>query len=85
MFLHQTLTVEFIFLFQPNGMDNIMLWKGVFELITEPKPRQKLDHVNTLEDVVKMIETSKKIIVLTGAGVRAVNIQFSWSLVEFGL
>eukprot|EP00112_Aurelia_sp_Birch-Aquarium-sp1_P007922 Seg1865.9 transcript_id=Seg1865.9/GoldUCD/mRNA.D3Y31 product="NAD-dependent protein deacetylase sirtuin-1" protein_id=Seg1865.9/GoldUCD/D3Y31 len=53
----------------PNGMDNIMLWKGVFELITEPKARQKLDHVNTLEDVVKMIETSKKIIVLTGAGV----------------
>ena len=54
-----------------------MLWKAVFELITEPKPRQKLDHVNTLEDVVKMIETSKKIIVLTGAGVRTVNIQFS--------
>jgi len=30
--------------------------------------RKKLDHVNTIEDVVELINNSEKIIVLAGAG-----------------
>ena len=42
----------------------------MLQLLTEPTPRQKLDHVNSIDDVVKLITASSRIIVLTGAGVR---------------
>lgn len=58
-----------LFHFQPSHIDDITLWKGVWELITEPKARKKLETVNTIEDVVRLIESSKNVIVLTGAGV----------------
>ena len=38
-------------------------------MLSEPPRRTKLTHINTLADVVRLINTSKKIIVLTGAGV----------------
>lgn len=38
-------------------------------MMSEPPRRQKLRHINTLSDVVRLIRNSKKIIVLTGAGV----------------
>lgn len=38
-------------------------------MMSEPPRRQKLKHINTLTDVVRLIRHSKKIIVLTGAGV----------------
>ena len=34
----------------------------------ELQKRKKLDHVNTIDDVVKLIKSSNKIIVLAGAG-----------------
>ena len=61
-----------LYFFQPSHIDDITLWKGVWELITEPKARKKLDSVNTLEDVVNLIQNSRKIIVLTGAGVSCI-------------
>lgn len=53
----------------PRVVDPMTLWKVVWEILTEPKPRQKLDQVSTLDDVVGLIARSKNIIVLTGAGV----------------
>ena len=37
--------------------------------MSEPPRRQKLIRVNTVKDVVQLIQNSKNIIVLTGAGV----------------
>lgn len=31
--------------------------------------RQKLDHVNTLDDVVRLLRDAKKVVVLAGAGI----------------
>lgn len=38
-------------------------------MMSEPPRRQKLKHINTLTDVVRLIRNSNRIIVLTGAGV----------------
>lgn len=53
----------------PDHLDDIMLWKIVVNMLSEPPCRKKLSQVNTLEDVVQLLRTSKRIIVLTGAGV----------------
>ncbi|XP_012276625.1 NAD-dependent protein deacetylase sirtuin-1 isoform X2 [Orussus abietinus] len=53
----------------PDQVDDLSLWKIVVNMMSEPPRRQKLRHVNTLTDVVRLIKNSKKIIVLTGAGV----------------
>ncbi|KAK0163946.1 hypothetical protein PV328_002627 [Microctonus aethiopoides] len=53
----------------PDQVDDITLWKLVLNIMSDPPRRQKLNHINTLTDVVKLIKNSKKIIVLTGAGV----------------
>lgn len=47
----------------------IIFFQLVLNIMSEPPRRQKLRHVNTLTDVVRLIKNSKKIIVLTGAGV----------------
>lgn len=57
--------------FQPSDMSEAYLWKIVIDILTEPTPRQKLSHVNTVDDVVELLQKSKNIIVLTGAGVRS--------------
>ncbi|XP_057336807.1 NAD-dependent protein deacetylase sirtuin-1 [Microplitis mediator] len=53
----------------PEQVDDITLWKLVLNIMSDPPRRHKLDHINTLADVVRLIRNSKKIIVLTGAGV----------------
>ncbi|KAM6916241.1 NAD-dependent protein deacetylase sirtuin-1 [Xenentodon cancila] len=44
------------------------LWQIILN-ISEPPKRKKRKDINTLEDVVRLLHESKKIIVLTGAGV----------------
>lgn len=53
----------------PEHLDEFMLWKIIVNMLSEPPCRRKLAHVNTLDDVVQLFRTSKRIIVLTGAGV----------------
>ena len=60
---------NFVFSPQPPNLDRATLWKIIIDILTEPTPRQKLDHVNSLDDVVELLRGSKNIIVLTGAGV----------------
>lgn len=50
-------------------VDDFTLWKLVVNLVSEPPPRNKLPDVNTLEDVIQLLQKCEKIIVLTGAGV----------------
>ena len=54
---------------QPPALDKGTLWKVIIDILTEPTPRQKLDHINFLDDVVELLRGSKNVIVLTGAGV----------------
>lgn len=63
------LTIYFAASFQPPNIDKATLWKIIVDILTEPTPRQKLDHINSLDDVVELLRGSKNIIVLTGAGV----------------
>ncbi|KAJ9584477.1 hypothetical protein L9F63_021171 [Diploptera punctata] len=53
----------------PPQMDDLTLWKIIMNMMSEPPRRQKLRHINTLVDVVRLLKGAKKIIVLTGAGV----------------
>jgi len=53
----------------PMEMDNITLWKLLFNLLGEPPSREKLENINTLDDCVQLIRNSKNVLVLTGAGV----------------
>jgi NAD-dependent deacetylase sirtuin 1 len=53
----------------PDHLDQITLWKIILNMVSEPPRRKKLANVNTLQDVVELIKNSKKIIILTGAGV----------------
>ena len=67
--LLEVLTVYVFFSLQPPNIDKSTLWKIIVDILTEPTPRQKLDHINSLDDVVELLRGSKNIIVLTGAGV----------------
>jgi len=53
----------------PEEYDQMTLWKLILNMVCEPPRRTKLTNYNTLDDVVHLIKTSKKIVVLTGAGV----------------
>lgn len=59
----------------PEGLDPIMLWKIIINIVSEPPKRKKLNDINTLDDVLQLLNTSKKIIVLTGAGVSTVIVR----------
>ena len=63
----------------PDDIDDLMLWRAVIEFVMEPPRRKKLPDVNTMDDVIHLLETSERIIVLTGAGVRRL---FSLSLLK---
>lgn len=52
----------------PPDLDDMTLWQIIIN-ISEPPKRKKRKDVNTLEDVVKLLKESKRILVLTGAGV----------------
>ncbi|ELU15226.1 hypothetical protein CAPTEDRAFT_93016 [Capitella teleta] len=53
----------------PESFSNMALWKIILQIISEPPRRKKLPDVNSVTDVVELIKKSKKIMVLTGAGV----------------
>ena len=53
----------------PEDFDDLTLWKIVINLIAEPPKRSKLKDINSLDDVIHLLKTCKKIMVLTGAGV----------------
>lgn len=53
----------------PQLLDNMTMWKVLFNLLSEPPRRKKLENINTLEDCVDLIKKSSNIIILTGAGV----------------
>lgn len=57
-------------LLQPENMDALMMWKLILDMLTDPKPREKLPHINTLDQALHLLATRKNILVLTGAGVR---------------
>ncbi|KAM4607818.1 NAD-dependent protein deacetylase sirtuin-1 [Polymixia lowei] len=52
----------------PPDIDDMTLWQIIIN-ISEPPKRKKRKDINTLEDVVRLLHESKKILVLTGAGV----------------
>lgn len=53
----------------PDGVNDVTLWRLIVNMLSEPPRREKLRHINTIEDVVRLIKSCRKIIVLTGAGV----------------
>ncbi|CAH1119855.1 unnamed protein product [Phaedon cochleariae] len=53
----------------PDYVDDVTIWKIVINMLAEPPRRNKLRHVNTLDDVVRLLKGAQNIIVLTGAGV----------------
>ena len=53
----------------PDDVDDMTLWKLIAQILTEPPKRKKLPDINTMDDVVRLIRSSSKIMVLTGAGV----------------
>lgn len=52
----------------PPDLDDMTLWQIIIN-ISEPPKRKKRKDINTLEDVVRLLNDGKKILVLTGAGV----------------
>jgi len=52
-----------------NKVDNLTLWKFIVNILSEPPERKKLPHINSIEDVVSLIQKSKNIVILTGAGI----------------
>ncbi|CAG9856071.1 unnamed protein product [Phyllotreta striolata] len=53
----------------PNYVNDVTLWKLIINMLSEPPRRNKLRHVNTLDDVARLMKGAQNIIVLTGAGV----------------
>jgi hypothetical protein len=52
-------------------MSEARLWQYILQMMSDPPRRTKLTDHNTLDDAVELIKRSSKIVVLTGAGVRA--------------
>lgn len=40
----------------PQYVDDLTLWKLIINMIAEPPRRNKLRHVNTLDDVVRLLK-----------------------------
>lgn len=40
----------------PDHMDDITLWKIILNMMSEPPRRHKLRHVNTLDDVIRLLK-----------------------------
>ncbi|XP_070545508.1 NAD-dependent protein deacetylase sirtuin-1-like [Ptychodera flava] len=53
----------------PEGLDEFTMWKIIISILSEPRRRKKLKSINTMEDVLHLLRTKSKIVVLTGAGV----------------
>ena len=52
-----------------DDVDEFKLWNVIINIVMEPRPRKKLQDVNSLDDVVDLLRKCKNIMVLTGAGV----------------
>ncbi|XP_034537722.1 NAD-dependent protein deacetylase sirtuin-1 [Notolabrus celidotus] len=52
----------------PPDLDDMTLWQIIIN-ISDPPKRKKRKDINTLDDVVRLLHESKRILVLTGAGV----------------
>lgn len=52
----------------PCNVNDRLLWRLIINILNEPE-RPKLSHINTMDDVINLLKTSKRIMVLTGAGV----------------
>ena len=53
----------------PEDVDDFTIWKIIVNIMSEPPRRKKLANYNSMEDVIHLLKTSKRIMVLTGAGV----------------
>ncbi|XP_044155608.1 NAD-dependent protein deacetylase sirtuin-1 [Bufo gargarizans] len=53
----------------PPDLDDMTLWQIVINILSDPPKRKKRKDINTIEDAVRLLQESKKIMVLTGAGV----------------
>ena len=53
----------------PDNMSDNDLWRVIAAILSDPRRRQRLQHIRTIESVCEIIKKSKNIIVLTGAGV----------------
>lgn len=40
----------------PSHVDDLTLWKWIINMVEEPPRRHKLRHVNTLDDVVRLLK-----------------------------
>ena len=47
--------IELTYVFILDHLDQLTLWKIVLNMVAEPPRRKKLQNVNTLEDVVRLI------------------------------
>lgn len=54
----------------PEGLHDVMLWKIIVSILSEPPKRKKLPNFNSMNDFLDLISKCNRIIVLTGAGVR---------------
>ncbi|XP_077999136.1 NAD-dependent protein deacetylase sirtuin-1-like [Glandiceps talaboti] len=53
----------------PTELDEVTMWKIIISILGEPPRRKKLKDINTFDDVLHLLRTKSKIMVLTGAGV----------------
>lgn len=53
----------------PPDIDDMTLWQIIINILSEPPKRKKRKDINSIEDVVRLLQSCRKIIVLTGAGV----------------
>lgn len=53
----------------PANVSDNDLWRVIAAILSDPPRRQRLQHLQTLDQVCETIRNSKNIIVLTGAGV----------------
>uniref|UniRef100_A0A1I7XJP8 NAD-dependent protein deacetylase sir-2.1 n=1 Tax=Heterorhabditis bacteriophora TaxID=37862 RepID=A0A1I7XJP8_HETBA len=53
----------------PEGWSDTMVMSVLAELIDQPPRRNKLPNYNTFEDAIELFRSSKRILILTGAGV----------------
>lgn len=59
----------------PPELDDMTLWQIVINILSEPPKRKKRKDINTIDDAVKLLQECKKIMVLTGAGVRTATLK----------
>lgn len=51
----------------PNDMNHLIAL--LLNFLSEPNPRSRLEHINSLDHVLNLLESSNSIIVVTGAGI----------------